>query len=744
MQDARLPGRALGALVIASISTSILAADGEYPDKPGRVALDEVTIIGHRRKPADIPGSAHVVGQEELQKFLQSDVMRVLRSVPGVYVQEEEGFGLRPNIGIRGSGLDRSARVALLEDGVLIAPAPYSAPSAYYFPTQRRMYAIEVLKGPSSIAVGPRTTGGAINLVSTPIPDQFAANADLRVGQHHTLDAHLNIGNRGARFSWLVETVQAQNDGFKAIDGPAGVNMGPTGYEIEDYLVKLQFDSDPASALYQSLRIKAGKTDQLSHETYLGLTEDDFWQQPNRRYAASAGDLFTGKHDQLQASYVVDSDNHWRGEITAYRNNYARNWFKLRSVAGASIGSILDSPDTYAEEFSYLTGTTSPDGALVKRHNNRQYVSRGVQAKLTWDLQAGNTDIALTTGIRVHSDEEDRLQKQDSFRMQDSLLVSTSVGEPGSTTNRISSADAVSFFVDTDIRRGHWIFTPGARVENIDMRRLDFATDDPTRMQGPVRIRENSVSVLIPGLGALYVFNDHWRILGGIHKGFNPPAPGSEASEERSTNFEFGARFDQGRVNMEAIYFLNDYDNLVGTVTASTGGSGPIGDQFDGGDVIVQGLELSGNFALAGLIGDYEVPVSMQYTWTAEAEFRNAFDSGFDPWGNVATGDELPYIPQHQLRVAAGIEGAAWGLNLSANYVGRMRTTAGQGPFVPEDTINSHVVWDVSASWRFSDSVSSYIKIDNLFDEIYIAARRPAGLRPGLERTAYIGLTLTL
>ena len=198
MQDARLLGCALGALIIASISTAILAADGEYPDKPGRVALDEVTIIGHRRKPADVPGSAHIVGQEELQKFMQNDVMRVLRSVPGVYVQEEEGFGLRPNIGIRGSGLDRSARVALLEDSVLIAPAPYSAPSAYYFPTQRRMYAIEVLKGPSSIAVGPRTTGGAINLVSTPIPDQFAANADLRVGQHDTLDAHLNIGNRGA------------------------------------------------------------------------------------------------------------------------------------------------------------------------------------------------------------------------------------------------------------------------------------------------------------------------------------------------------------------------------------------------------------------------------------------------------------------------------------------------------------------------------------------------------------------
>ena len=238
----------LSALIFSSMPTAVIAGDGDHPEDPGHTSLDEVTIIGQRRNPADIPGSAHVVGQEELQAFLQSDVMRVLRTVPGVYIQEEEGFGLRPNIGIRGSGLDRSARVALLEDGVLIAPAPYAAPSAYYFPTQRRMYALEVLKGPSSIAVGPKTTGGAINLISTPIPDAFGGSADLRIGQHDTIDTHLNVGNRGERFSWLIETVQAQNDGFKTIDGPDGIDMGSTGYDIEDYLVKLQFDFGPGVA----------------------------------------------------------------------------------------------------------------------------------------------------------------------------------------------------------------------------------------------------------------------------------------------------------------------------------------------------------------------------------------------------------------------------------------------------------------------------------------------------------------
>jgi len=71
--------------------------------------IDSVTIIGKRVDIADVPGSAHVISSEELAEFAQSDVLRVLRAVPGVYVQEEDGYGLKPNIGIRGSGLDRSS-----------------------------------------------------------------------------------------------------------------------------------------------------------------------------------------------------------------------------------------------------------------------------------------------------------------------------------------------------------------------------------------------------------------------------------------------------------------------------------------------------------------------------------------------------------------------------------------------------------------------------------------------------------
>ena len=63
----------------------------------------------------DIPGSVHVIDAAAIaRENPYHDVHQALRRVPGVNVREEDGFGLRPNIGIRrGSAfraLDRAAR----------------------------------------------------------------------------------------------------------------------------------------------------------------------------------------------------------------------------------------------------------------------------------------------------------------------------------------------------------------------------------------------------------------------------------------------------------------------------------------------------------------------------------------------------------------------------------------------------------------------------------------------------------
>ncbi len=101
--------------------------------------LAPLTVIGDGGDLAELSGSGYLVSGEELKALNTTNINRVLAKVPGVYVREEDGFGNFPNISIRGGDGTRSEKVTMMEDGILTAPAPYSASAAYYSPKVARM-----------------------------------------------------------------------------------------------------------------------------------------------------------------------------------------------------------------------------------------------------------------------------------------------------------------------------------------------------------------------------------------------------------------------------------------------------------------------------------------------------------------------------------------------------------------------------------------------------------------------------
>lgn len=518
-----------------------LAETAEEADG-GRV-IDSIVVTGTNTDTLDIGGSVQRLDTADLETFSYNDVNRILRQVPGVYIQEEDGFGLRPNIGIRGSGTDRSARIAVMEDGVLIAPAPYAAPAAYYFPRVARISGVEVAKGPAAIKYGPMTVGGALNLFSTPIPDvdagTVAGKAELLAGNHDGRRAHGWVGGwaplgGGLEIGALAEGLYEHSGGFKKLD-----IGGDSGFEITDWTVKLGLRSTDGR---HALEFKYQNYDETSNETYLGLTLADFAASPYRRYNGSQVDVMNAKHKTYQLSHRFELSPRVNLTTIAYRTDTARAWYKLNDVRNTAnmgwvtISSVLENPDANPLQMADLIGApafTGRSGALRVRNNNRVYQATGVQSVLTAGFDTGAIKHTLELSARYHEDDEDRLQQDDRYQMVNGRMILTAAGAPGSQDNRIGEAKAWAFFIRDTIDAGPVTLVPGLRYETIDLKQTRWATTDPAR-SGPTTVAKSSVDVFIPGIAATWRVADAVRIVAGVHRGFSSPAPGSTVEDRKS------------------------------------------------------------------------------------------------------------------------------------------------------------------------------------------------------------------
>lgn len=704
--------------------------------------IDEVLIksselFGNKWVAKNRTGSAYYISTNELKKMGYIDVNRVLKTVPGVNIIEEDGFGLRPNISLRGTAPERSAKISLMEDGVLIAPAPYSASSAYYFPNIARMQAVEVLKGSSQVQFGPFTTGGAINLVSTQIPESFSGKVKATYGSYNSSQIYAALGDQHTHFGYSVEYLKMQSDGFKEL------NDLNTGFDRNDLVAKFRLQTNPDKRLRQSLEFKFQYSDELSNETYLGLTQDDFDETPFRRYASSQEDNMDNEHLQFMVTHQLDIAKSFRWSTTAYYNDFYRNWYKLNDVTAmdskVGIASILENPGAYPEHFGYVTGDiSSVDGALGVKANNRNYLSKGIQTKLDYHFYTGKVFHDVEIGLRYHYDEEDRFQWVDQYDITDGDMSLTNAGVPGTDSNRISSATAFSSHVLYKLKFSKFTVTPGLRYENIQLEREDFGKNDVYRTGAELSTRENTVDIFIPGIGFNYRKDANFSVFGGVHKGFSPPGNQPDVSSEISVNYELGSRFQWGILSGELVGFYNDYSNLLGSDLAATGGTGSL-DQFNAGEADVRGAEVLVNLDLLNQNAATNIPITLGYTYT-DTEFRSNFESADGIWGTVSEGDEIPYIAKHQLHLSLGFERKKWELNFNGRYNGAFRTMAGSGEIPTDEEVEASIIFDMAGIYRINNYLNLKANIINLFDNTYAVSRVPAGLRPGHPFGAYAGL----
>lgn len=679
---------------------------------------------------ARLPGAASIVTAATIRAVQPFSAADVLRSVPGVYVQEEEGAGLRLNVGIRGLDPDRSRTLLVLEDGVPVALAPYGEPELYYSPPIERMDRLEIVKGSGSILFGPQTVGGVLNYLSWDAPRIPGGDARLEGGSHglQLMRVRYGGGNEQAR------------GGITAFDKRA-TDLNGLRLRVSDVTGKIGFRAGA-----NDFGVKVSLYDESSNSTYLGLTDSLFRASPG---------LHPAPDDRLRLQRYALTATHDRAlrpgvsvHTAAYAYQTTRNWQRQDYTYNASGNGIL------------LRNSTG--------NRDRAFEVAGIEPRLRALYALAGRPSELETGVRAHVE-----RARDQF-----ILGSTATSRTGTIVDdEIRTGVAFAAFAQNRVYLSDaWHVTPGVRVERLVHDRNVLRTRVRRTTGGTTTRAPEDVDLLtsgdllevIPGIGTAWTPREEVSVFAGAHRGFAPPRtkdaliygdatlpPGAQVPNlvalnldaERSWNYEVGTRLTpRSWMRFELTAFALDFSNQIIAPSLSAGSvsQAALANQ---GRTRHRGAESAFAFDGGPLTGG-RLPVALGGSYT----FVDAVFAGVRrmraPSGDTVdvAGNQLPYAPRSRASGWFSFGNADRSARLDAIYVGAQYSdnfeTAAASANGRDGRIPAYRVLDLSARYRLRarPRVALVASVKNVTDAMYIVSRRPEGIKPAMPRLVRVGL----
>lgn len=662
--------------------------------------------------PENIPGSVQVLDTATLLQSRLLTTEEALRKVPGVHARAEDGFGLRPNIGIRGLNPTRSTRVLLLEDGVPLSYAPYGDNASYYHPPIDRFEAVEIVKGGGQILYGPMTVGGVVNYLTPAPPAGRGGSLTLTGGNRDYFNGHFRYGGTFRNTGLLFDAFRKQGEGSRD--------------NTRHGLVDFNFKALRPLGGRQTLSLKFNRYAEDSQITYSGLREDEFARNP--RGNPFVHDRFTAHRSSGAATHVWAPAASFALRTTGYGSFFNRDWWRQSSNSGQRPN---DAVDPRCGGMANLFTTCGNEGRL------RSYYTSGVETAARSDFSSRGLRVQTDYGIRGHFELQERRQVNG-----DTPLARTG---PVVEDNR-RAARAFSGFVQARIEAGRFLVTPGVRLEQVRFERRN-------RLSGASG--STSLTQAIPGLGVAFLPNERWTVFAGVHRGFAPPrvedvisnATGQslELDPELSWNYEFGVR---GRISralqVETTAFRMDFTNQI--VPASVAG-GVGATLTNGGRTLHQGLEAAGLWNWRSLFGSrHSLSLRSAYTWLPLSRFEGERFSAIPGFGGVSiTGRRLPYAPRFLTTASLGYSHVT-GLHalFEAVHTGRQfgddLNTVNPTPDGQRGALPGHVLFNVTLNLPLEAlRTTVFLTAKNLADRTVIVDRS-RGILPNAPRLVQGGL----
>ncbi|MFN9753935.1 MAG: TonB-dependent receptor family protein, partial [bacterium] len=670
----------------------------------------EVVVVGQRGNLLRIPGSGDTIEAEDLERSRVLTVNEALRQVAGVYPRDEEGLGLRPNIGVRGLSPTRSTKLLLLEDGLPLSYAPYGDNASYYHPPIDRFDSVEVLKGGEQILFGPMTIGGVINYITPPVPDRRSGSLLLTGGNRDYLNAHARYGSKYKSTGWTLDLLRKQGEGLR--DHPR--------HGITDVNLKTL----TSLSARQTLGLRFNSFAEDSNLTYSGLRESEFAAAP--RANPFRTDFFYTNRYAGALTHTLALSDRLVLSTNGYASAFLRDWWRQSSNSAQRPN---DAADPACGGMANLLTTCGNEGRL------RNYHTWGIEPKMKMTYNVGPAANELDAGFRYHAERQERYPKNGPRpTSRDGVLVE----------DNDRTASAASFFLQNRFTFGNLVITPGLRFESVDFRRVNYLNG----ARGQVRLNQ-----WIPGLGAAYTVANRLTLFTGLHRGFAPPrvediinnntGASVDLDAELSWNYEAGARLNlPADLRAEATFFRMNFENQI--IPASVAGG--IGATLtNAGATLHQGTELAGAWQMNRLLPRRH-QVALRAAWTSlpVARFATARFSNVPGFTSVRiTGNRLPYAPKNLLTASLTYTHAK-GVNVVVEnvYTGKQfaddLNTIGGTPDGQRGLIPGHALWNASLNVPVGEKTTLFATTKNLTDRLTIVDRS-RGLLPGIPRLVQFG-----
>ena len=756
-------------LLISTCSFTILLS---ATLKSESVYAPAVTVTGGQEEVDSLSGSGTFIDYETIEANNYDNIDQILKTIPGVYSREENGYGIFPNISLRGTDPGRSQKLTIMEDGVLAQPAPYTDFSAYYNPTSGNKSGIEVLMGSSQILYGPRTTGGVLNYLTTPIPQKRRFHlkttygnylgvigtgkssgpsnmqwGDVRTHAYYGDTFNTNIGDLGV----LVELYGRGDGGFR---NWKEISQGASGFHKYEPMLKLSYapNFDPTGFdLTHSFELKANHTRMIGDLGYAGVSRHDIKSNTWKADGYTQKDRIWTERIAGHFKYNVEIPKFFDTKVTttAYASKFHRDWAKA-----AEYSSTLNDTDGgtkfYTADQADELDTIDTGGAagitVENKHNNRTYRVRGVEIRansvFTTPVGDKSLDHSLTYGTRWHYDAYYDQSFYDYYNLFNSVMTLTSSTEKEAASYKEYKTWGRSLYIQDAISYNNLTVTPGFRYEKVDAKRTigSLLSQDVEGYSG--------------GVGFNYVQNGNLSFFGGVHQGSSFPkgadiftsASGSRENMDPETSFakEIGFRYKdvEKGLNTKAAFFHTDFEDLI--VSSNTGAGTAVTQ--NAGEVEIYGIEFSGKYDLGYNMGwSLNNPWTIAYTYT-EAEFQNDAkkSDGDTIYGNAAKGNDLPFINNHQLTIGTDFIKGPFSVGTIGNWKSSTWSSGENVNTKANDTrigkIPARWVWDVKSSYKVG-GIKYSAGVHNVFNNKYITTFLPLGPRPGAPLSAYFGIT---